>query len=124
MTWYVTTDGHGPEPAGSDEDIMGAVRAVCEGEGEFFVVESEEGSETDYIQGSVWTEGVILRASYVAEVRESSDDGPRQWRLRTKDFGEIEDAVRSYISGGEPVWRSWADVTDEIGDERGRGSAW
>lgn len=114
MQWYVTTDGSEGEPAGSEDEVMGAVLSVRDGGSEFFVVEPERGSEDAFIQGSVWTGGVILRPSYVAEVREPAGGGFVHWRLRTKDFGLVEDAVRSYIGGGGPVWRGWEDVTDEF----------
>lgn len=115
MAWYLTTDEAEAREASKDE-IFDAVGNLRDGGGEFFVVEPEPGSESMFIQASVWTEGVALGASYVAEVRVPDGGSFRQWRLRTRRPDEISEAVRAFVSGGDPVGPRWAEVTDEFTD--------
>lgn len=116
--WYVTTDDSEARPVEVTEEILAEIGKVRDGASEFFVVEPEPNDDTDFIQASVWTEGVILRKSYVAEVRVPKDDGFSMWRLRTKRFEEIESAVEAYVAGDFEAGPRWVDVTDEmIGDD-------
>ena len=116
MTWYVTVGEAEPRAAEGLQDIESAVRSVPNGESEFFVVEPVPDSEDSFVQASVWTEGIALGTSYVAEVRMPSGRGFRQWRLRTKRFEDIESAVLAYMDGEAPSGAPWVDVTDEFTD--------
>lgn len=113
--WYVTTEGAEAQPC-DDDCVMNELRKVSDGQSEFIVCEPEPNSEASFAQASVWTEGVILRGSWVAEVRLPNDGGFRQWRLRTKEFGQIEDAFSRYMAGESPEGPGWDDVTDEFTD--------
>ena len=113
--WYVTTESKEAEEA-SLEKIMEGLESVRSGESEFVVIEPEPESEASFFQASVWTKGIILGRSFIAEVRMPSGDGFRQVRLRTKDFDEIVEGVKAYVEGSFPRSGRWTDVTDEFVD--------
>lgn len=111
-TWWVTVDEQRAECSGWDE-ISSLIAKVGDGSGEFFVVEREPDSD-EFIQASVWTTGLILGKSYVAEVLEPTGSGKVMWSLKTKRFEEIESAVEAYIVGEFEAGPRWTDVTDEV----------
>ncbi len=114
--WYVTTESKEAEKT-SPEHILEGLESVRSGESEFVVIEPEPESEESFFQASVWTKGIILGRSFIAEVRMPSGDGFRQVRLRTKDFDEIVEGAEAYLEGAFPSSDKWADVTDEFVDE-------
>ena len=113
--WYVTTES---QEAGktSSENMLECLEVVRNGESEFVVIEPEPESEGSFFQASVWTKGIILGRSFIAEVRMPSGDGFRQVRLRTKDFDEIVEGAKAYAEGSFPRSGRWTDVTDEFVD--------
>lgn len=114
--WYVTTESKEAEKT-SPEHILEDLESVRDGESEFVVIEPEPESEDSFFQASVWTKGIILGRSFIAEVRMPSGNGFRQVRLRTKDFDEIVEGASAYAEGSFPRSGKWTDVTDEFVDE-------
>lgn len=114
--WFVTTESEEAERT-TAERIPECLEAVRSGESEFVVIEPQPESEESFFQASVWTRGIILGRSFIAEVRMSSGEGFRQMRLRTKDFDEIVDGAKAYAEGSFPRSDRWEDVTDEFVDE-------
>lgn len=114
-TWYVSTDSNENVPFSEQDSIIEEIHKVKDGASEFFVVASDSESDVEYVQAAVWSKGIILGRSFIAEVRLPSSDGFRHWRLRTKDFDLVEEMVLAYMEGRDPIATGkWDDVTFEF----------
>ncbi len=105
------TDSEDCRPADGWEDIGRALAGITSHENEFVVL-SKGDDEAEFIQASIWNQGMVLRPSYIMEVR----TGGRFYRTKTKDFNNIYGAFRSYYDGWDPIVKKWDDVTDEISE--------
>lgn len=115
MEFYLMTDEDEGRPTRDWEEVGLALARVRTGDSEFVVLSRGESGD-DYIQTSMWNEGMILRPSYIAEISISGEDGVRHYRMRTKDYHIIYSAFRAYFDGWDPVVTKWDDITDEFED--------
>lgn len=117
-TWLIATDQGGATPVSEWDAVEDALQSVRSGDPEYVVIEREKDSEDLFFQVSLWTKGIALGRSFVAEARFPEDNGFRHLMLRTKRFEDIVESARAFTDGSEELVGKWADVTDDYLERR------
>lgn len=112
-TWLIETDKGGAAPVSDWDDVEKALQSVRSGDPEYVVIEREKDSEDLFFQVSLWTKGIALGRSFVAEARFPADGGFRHLMLRTKRFEDIVESARAFTDGSEELVGKWVDATDD-----------
>ena len=111
--WLISTDEGGARAVDNWSEIEEAIENVMSGDREFAVIEREKDSDTLFFQVSLWTKGVALGRSYVAEARFPDGDGFRQFMTRTKRQEDILSSAEAFVDGVRDLVGKWTDVTDD-----------
>lgn len=112
-TWLISTDEGGARAAGNWSEIEAAIEEVMSGDREFAIIEREKDSDILFFQVSLWTKGVALGRSFVAEARFPEGNGFRQFMTRTKKQEDVLLSAEAFVDGVRDLVGKWIDVTDD-----------
>ena len=112
-TWLISTDEGGARTVSSWSEIEATIEEVMSGDREFAVIERKKDSDTLFFQVSLWTKGVALGRSFVAEARFPEGNGFRQFMTRTKKQEDILSSAEAFVDGIRDFAGRWTDVTDD-----------